>query len=143
MNNPYEAAKAFATEFGQAEYALKRSGYLRKDKDVAEADWDAFARDLGADFFLAVVDKQIAKTLIGEPPRRLLATMEWSPEESVPFTNVQELIVQGVCRVRNSFLHGEKFTGGPEGQWDRDTILVKEAHVVLKEAITWSHLVKD
>jgi hypothetical protein len=142
MNNPYQAARAFATEFGQAEYALKRSGYLRKGKDLAEADWDAFARDLGADFFSAVVAKGNAKTLIGEPPRRLLSSMQWSPEKPVRLTNVHELIIQGVCRVRNSFLHGEKFTGGPEGQWFRDTTLVREAHVVLKEAIAWSHLIK-
>src|SRR3569833_1069 len=124
MDNPYEAAKAFAIEFGQTEYALKRSGYLRKNRDVAEADWDTFARDLGVDFFSAIVSEQVANTLIGEPPRRLLATMEWSPRKTAPLTSVQELIVQGVWRVRKSFLHGEKFTGGPEGQWDRDTVLI-------------------
>lgn len=143
MNNPYDAAKAFAAEFGAAEYKLKRSGYIRKGKDVAEADWEAFARELGTEFFSAVVDKQIAKTLIDEPPRRLLATMEWSPEKPVPLTNVHELIVQGVCRVRNSYLHGEKFTGGPVGQWDRDLSLVKEAHAVLKAAIVWPQHIKD
>lgn len=62
MNNPYEVAAVFARSFGDAEYALKRAGYLRKNKDVAEADWDAFARDLGSEFFAAIVDKGIAKT---------------------------------------------------------------------------------
>ena len=143
MDNPNDVARAFAADYGQAEYALKRSGYLRKGKDVAEADWDAFARDLGAGFFKSVVDKQIAKTLIGEPPRRLLATLQWSPEIPLPLTNVHDLIVQGVCRVRNSYHHGEKFVGGPEGQFERDKTLVGEAHRVLREAIAWSHLIKD
>lgn len=138
--NPYEIAKAFALDFGRAEYALKRSKYLRKNKDTAEADWDSFARDLGADFFGYVVAHGLAKTLVGDPPRRLMANMEWSPVKTSPLSDVHQLIVQGVCRVRNSLLHGEKFTGGPEGQWARDLTLITEAHVVLKEAITFSHL---
>lgn len=142
-DDPRKAAKAFTTEYGLAEYALKRSGYLRKGKQVAEADWDAFARDLGPEFFKAMVDKQIAKTLIGVPPRRLLANLQWAPDIPVPLTNVHDLIVQGVCRVRNSYHHGEKFVGGPEGQFQRDKVLIDEAHAVLREAIAWSHLIKD
>lgn len=133
MHDPHEVAGAF----GDAEYALKRSSRLRQNKDVAEADWDAFARDLGPDFFTTIVDKGIAKTLISEPPRRLMNDLQWAPEIPTPFTNVQELIVQGVCRVRNSYLHGEKFRSGPNGQWERDVTLIQEAHAVLGEAITW------
>jgi len=137
LHNPYEVAGAFAKMFGEAEYALKRSGRLRQNKEVAEADWDAFACDLGPDFFAAIVDKGIAKTLIGEPPRRLMNDLQWAPEIPIPLTNVHELIVQGVCRVRNSYLHGEKFRGGPNGQWERDANLIMEAHAVLDEAIAW------
>lgn len=143
MENPYETAKAFAFEFGRTEYALKRSGYLRKNKDLAEADWDSFAGDLGADFFTYIIEMGIAKTLIGDPPRRLMADMTWSPEKTTALTSGHELIVQGVCRVRNSFLHGEKFTGGPEGQWDRDLTLVKEAHAVLTEAMAFGHITHE
>lgn len=135
MTNPYEAANAFITTFRETEYALKRGGYRRKNKSVAEADWDAFATALGQEFFDCVVEAGIAKTLIGEPPRRLLENMQWSPVVPVPLTNTIELVVQGVCRVRNSYIHGEKFTGGPEGQWERDHILVTEAHMVLVAAV--------
>ena len=137
MDNPYEIAGAFARTFGEAEFALKRSGLLRQNKNVAEADWDAFARDLGPDFFAAIMEKGIAKTLISEPPRRLMNDLQWAPETPSPFTNVQELIVQGVCRVRNSYLHGEKFKGGPDGQWERDATLIRESHAVLDVAIAW------
>lgn len=140
MTDPYEAARSFATEFGKTEYALKRSGFLRKGRDVAEPDWDAYARALGAEFFAAIVNQGSATTLIDEPPRRLLSNMKWSPERPAPLTNVHQLIVQGVCRVRNSYIHGEKFTGGPDNQWDRDLTLITEAHAVLKAAIAWSHL---
>ena len=69
--------------------------------------------------------------------------MEWSPEKPTPLTNVHELVVQGVCRVRNSYVHGEKFTGGPDHQWDRDLTLITEAHAVLRAALAWSHLLDD
>lgn len=137
MDNPYVVAAAFAVQFGDTEYALKRSGRMRPDRESAEADWDAFARDLGPKFFEEVVSSGIAKTLIGEPPRRLMNDLVWAPEIPVPLTNVHELIVQGVCRVRNSYLHGEKFRGGPDGQWERDVKLIKEAHAVLRAAIAW------
>jgi hypothetical protein len=135
MKNPYKEAEDFARTFRQTEHALKRSGYLRKDKDIAEADWDEFAKKLGPDFFQHVIASGIAITLVGDPPRRLLASMEWSPEKTKPLTNVAQLIVNGVCRVRNSYLHGEKFVGGPEGQFQRDATLVSEAHAVLREAV--------
>ncbi|WP_447929915.1 hypothetical protein [Sphingopyxis fribergensis] len=135
MVNPLTAADAFAADFRRAEFFLKRSGYRREHKEIAEADWDAVARTLGADFFREVVDAGLANTLIGSPPRRLLATMEWAPANPEPLTNVAQLIVNGVCRVRNSYIHGEKFVGGPEGQWDRDKTLLREAHAVLKAAM--------
>lgn len=132
--NPHAAAAAFAEDFRRAEYALKRSGYLRK-RDVAEADWDAVARELGPAFHDRVVALGIAPTLVRRPPRRLMSDLTWGPDEPAPLANAAQLIVNGVCRVRNSYIHGEKFTGGPEGQWDRDLALVTEAHVVLTLAI--------
>lgn len=130
VTNPHAAAAAFAEDFRRAEYALKRSGYLR-NRDVAEADWDRVVRDLGSAFHERVVSMGVAPTLIGRPPRRLMADLTWGPDEPAPLANVAQLIVNGMCRVRNSYVHGEKFTGGPEGQWDRDLALVTEAHAVL------------
>ena len=135
MTNPYKEAEEFARTFAQTEYALKRSGYLRKGRDIAEADWDEFAKKLGPDFFQRIMASGIAIRLVSDPPRRLLANMEWSPEETQPLKNVAQLILNGVCRVRNSYLHGEKFVGGPNGQFDRDATLVSEAHAVLREAV--------
>ena len=98
MINPYQAAEAFVTDFRHMEYALKRSGYLRKGKEVAEADWAFFAKDLGPEFFEHVMTIEIAKNLIGHPPRRLLTTMQWSPLNPPPLNNVAQLMVNGVCR---------------------------------------------
>ncbi|MBY3150283.1 hypothetical protein HFO63_32780 [Rhizobium laguerreae] len=135
MTNPYIVAEAFIRDFRAMEYALKRSEFRRQDREVAEPNWDLFAQSLGSAFFDHVVASGIAKTLIGNPPRRLLTDMSWSPINPTPLINVAQLIVNGVCRVRNSYVHGEKFTGGPEGQWERDVMLILEAHAVLKEAM--------
>lgn len=138
MPHPQYIADAFVAEFRHVEYALKRSGYLRKDKEIAEADWGLFANELGQPFFDRIKEKGIATNLIGKPPRRLLSTMMWSPEQLTPLTNVTQLMINGVCRVRNSYIHGEKLTGGPEQQWERDVTLVSEAHAVLREAIAFA-----
>jgi hypothetical protein len=135
MSNPGRLAEEFTADFRRMEYTLKRSGFLRKNRNVAEADWHLLASQLGSAFFDRIVAAGIAKTLIGEPPRRLLSDMKWSPPNPDPLTNVTQLLIEGVCRVRNSYIHGEKFTGGPEGQWKRDARLVVEAHAVLREAI--------
>lgn len=138
MSNPYEIAEAFAADFRAMEYSMKRSGFRRKGKAVAEADWDLFAQSLGPAFYDHVVQQGIAAQLIGRPPRRLMADMQWSPQTTIPLANVAQLIINGVCRVRNSYIHGEKFTGGPEGQWERDAVLVEEAHAVLKLAMIFA-----
>ncbi|MGF1630202.1 MAG: hypothetical protein ACFCUT_12090 [Kiloniellaceae bacterium] len=138
MVDPYKAAEAFVADFREMEYVLKRSGYRRRNKKAAEADWELFANNLGLAFFEHVVATEIAKTLIGHPPRRLLADMQWSPPNPAPLTNVSQLMIGGVCRVRNSYIHGEKFRGGPEGQWERDTRLITEAHAVLREAMEYA-----
>jgi hypothetical protein len=133
MRNPYEVGQEFATLFGSMERALKRSNYLR-DRAAAEADWNKFARDLGPDFFEHVKRSRLAETLLSEPPRKLVKEgLKWEPEIAKPLANVTELFEQGVCRVRNNFLHGEKFVGG-SGNWERDATLVYEALMVLREA---------
>lgn len=47
MTDTHIRCEAFIREFRSAEYALKRSGFRRLDRDVAEADWDRFAQTLG------------------------------------------------------------------------------------------------
>lgn len=80
LTNPYIELEAFAPIFRQTKYALKRSGYLRKNKDTAEADWNAVAKKLGPEFFKHIVASGIAITLVSDPPQRLLADMMWACE---------------------------------------------------------------
>lgn len=136
MSNPYEIADEFAKEFAKFEYALKRGGFLLTKAQDARADWGRFAEALGAMFFTDVEVKNIAPTILSYPPRKLMQDgLKWMPENPPPVTTVVELMEKGVCRIRNSYLHGEKFTGGPDkAQWERDAKLVSEALAVLREA---------
>ncbi|RUW21857.1 hypothetical protein EN858_22630 [Mesorhizobium sp. M4B.F.Ca.ET.215.01.1.1] len=133
MSDPYDDGRELARLFGRFEHALKRTGFLKNRSD-AQADWDAFAKALGPTFFADVVNAGVAATLVGDPPRKLMSEgLTWQPEHPTPLANVHQLIVQGVCRVRNSYVHGEKFQGGSE-TWARDATLVGEALAVLREA---------
>jgi hypothetical protein len=133
--SPYTVGARFAALFGRFEFALKRGGFL-SNKNVAQADWTKFARWLGQDFFDHVVKSNLATNLLNDPPRKLMRDgLTWMPRKPAPLRDVEELFVQGVCRVRNSYMHGEKFVGGPDAnQWERDVQLVRDALAVLSEA---------
>jgi hypothetical protein len=112
---------------------LKRTGFL-KGRRHAEANWEKFTRALGEPFFAEVRQAGIAEILIQEPPRTLMADgLRWEPERPEPLTNVLDLFVKGVCKVRNSYVHGEKFVGG-DRDFQRDAQLVREALSVLELA---------
>jgi hypothetical protein len=136
MANPYEDALALRLLFSQFEYALKNTGYLKVNREDAEADWDRFAHDLGPGFYEEIQQSGVAQTLLLLPPRKQKAAgLAWGPEQPAPLKNVVELFVVGVCRVRNNYLHGGKFVGsGNAADWNRDALLVEEALAVLRAA---------
>ncbi len=134
MTNIDEIKLEFLELFGNLEQEIKRKGYLRNRPD-AQANWHKFAQNfLGDIFFSQVNEKGIADTLISEPPRKLMAEgLQWIPETPNSLSNTEELIIIGVCRIRNNFFHGEKFVGEPSlDNWERDIVLVTEALAVLK-----------
>lgn len=123
---------AFIILFGEYEFTLKRRGFLQSGLDHAQADWNAFSRYLGQDFFEKVREAGIANTLIHTPPGKLMRELNWKRPDR-PLATTQELLVQGVCRVRNSVAHGEKGRPG-EAQSARNAALVAEAFAVLELA---------
>jgi hypothetical protein len=132
--NPHDDARKLEDLYGRFEHALKRSGHLKKGRPDAQADWESFARILGEQFFEEVASSGIADTLLNDPPRKLMAeSLSWQPKQPLQLTNVAALFVQGVCRVRHSYVHYEKFVSDGE-QWERDAKLVHEALEVLRLA---------
>jgi hypothetical protein len=132
-SDPFMDGEQLAALFRHFEHVLKRTGFL-KARRRAEADWSRFAASLGEAFFEEVQRGGIAQMLIQEPPRTLMADgLRWEPEWPEPLRNVEDLFVKGVCKVRNSYVHGEKFVGG-DRTFERDARLVGEALRVLELA---------
>ena len=129
-----DEARKFADLYGRFEYALKRTGHLKKGRPNAQADWASFAGSLGAAFFEEVRSSGVANILINDPPRKQMSEgLKWTRSEPAKLNSVEELFLQGVCRVRNSYAHGEKFKGNP-AQSERDAKLVSDALTVLNLA---------
>jgi hypothetical protein len=133
-------AQTFRDLFARLENALRRSGYSRNDQRRAVVDWHRFAGELGDPFFVNVCKSGNAATLIAEPPRAKHREGGWQPVVQLPVRDVTELIVRGVCQVRNNIVHGEKYVD-PEGP--RADTLVREAHWVLEQAINAHPVAKE
>jgi len=128
-----EIAREFGDLFSQYEHALKRCGFLRPNRADAQADWRSFASTLGQEFFDEVAARKIAENLIDRPPGKLMREgLNWERPDR-PLEDAVALFERGVCRVRNSLFHGEKFVGDM-AQLQRDRVLVVEATAVLKAA---------
>ncbi|MFM9850561.1 MAG: hypothetical protein ACKVP3_25950 [Hyphomicrobiaceae bacterium] len=128
-----DAAYAFTDLYGGVENALRETGFCKEHLERADADWAGFAKDkLGEGFFEEVQKSGLAKTLIeGRPRKQMKEDLVWKPDEARPITNVTELIVNGVCQVRNHIDHRQKFRGDEESQ-KRDFALIADAHQVLE-----------
>ena len=128
-----DVAYAFTDLYGRVENALRKTGFCKKDVERADADWNRFAKDkLGDEFFKEVQKSGLAKTLVeGRPRKQMKEGLVWKPDEALPITNVTELIVNGVCQVRNHIDHHQKFRGDEESQ-KRDLALISDAHQVLE-----------
>lgn len=136
-HRPYpEAAYEFTDLYGRVEDALRKLGICKKNRDNAEADWEAFAREkLGEDFFKEVKKSGKASTLIaGRPRKQMKEGLAWQPEEPKAIANVTELIVNGVCQVRNHINHHQKFQGDDAAR-KRDLALIEDSRRVLEMAI--------
>jgi len=116
------------------EGALTKAGHRKVDQRLAKADWDAFAKTLGPEFFVQIRDSHRADTLLSEPPRRRMNEgFNWHPEHPQPIKDTQDLFRRGVCQVRHNLAHGEKFSVTGES-WDRDVALVEGSLSVLRLA---------
>lgn len=127
-----EHATAFTALFARVEHALRRTGYARADQDRAVVDWRKFAKELGDGFFTYVCKSRRAVTLVGEPPRIYHRDRGMLPKVQKPIKDVEQLFTRGVCQVRNSIVHGEKYV---DFATPRDDALVNEANWVLEQAV--------
>jgi hypothetical protein len=129
--HPRPKREAFLELFGRFEYAMKRQGFHKANRERSEADWTAFAESLEDSFFDQIQAAGLADTLINSPPGRLMRDGPNWRRPDAPLADTRSLFVEGVCRVRNSLVHGEKYMGDDQ-QRLRDNRLVEEAFMVLE-----------
>ncbi len=124
-----DVAFHFMTTFARFEEALKRVGYLKNTR-AAQADWDAFARDLAPEFFDEVRQAPEAATLVTRPPKARLVSQqgfEWGEPQSI--TDAVSLF-NALRRARNNLYHGNKFIGDPDGDQRGEQLLVESLWVL-------------
>lgn len=130
---------SFFGAFAHAEFDLKRAGLIKRGKEDASADWDAFARSIRGKFKREQSDafKAAWKLLLSSPPRKQVAragVLSLKQESRPERTLDEEYGLLLVRRIRNNLFHGAKFLiGGNQSARDRD--LVAAAHAVLGVAI--------
>lgn len=126
-----QLAWSFFVLFARAEYALKRSGFLKK-KSIAEADWGAFAREIRVVPSPATI---AAAYLREHPPRRqeqVDRVLRWSdPIQPGDGEHELEFVCRCICTVRNNLFHGGKFQDGPISEPTRDHDLLRFASEVV------------
>lgn len=138
-------AIVFFIVFSRFECALKRSAdYAAPGGNVkVNANWDAFASDLGNGFFEEVIAQGLAPDLVHRPPKLQVMLPDggglgW--RDTAVVTNSVELFL-AIRRARNNLVHGAKYRDQATGQVDpiegseRDERLLDQALAVLGLAL--------
>jgi len=135
--------------FSRFEYALKRAGYFKSDKNNGvKPDWDRFASGLKEHFNYSV-NKELTCSidyLKNKPPlRQILKNNEFGWEDTGDDQR-QPLIIMLICyikRVRNNLFHGGKFPLRPIEETARDCLLLNSSLTILNECLRLSPIVRN
>jgi len=126
----------FSKIYEAFEYALVRDEFRIAASHEARPDWIKFSQAVLRDeFFEEVRLKDLARTLISKPPRKLLnrdGAAEWDIEVAA-VTNTLGLI-HAVRQVRHNLRHGNKYIGDDE-EIRRSDALISDAINVLNLAL--------
>ena len=126
----------FFWKFSVFECALKRSGFLKKKKKIAEPDWDDFASKID-DQFNALDSpgfREAVAKIIRLSPRRLMnreLKLKWEPMER-ELNQTDAVYVSRLLRnVRNNLFHGGKYPDGQQFEIARDREILRTALTIL------------
>ncbi len=104
----------FFTAFSRFEYALKTSGFAKRDHRAAKPDWDHFVESFSGHFD-PTADPHLEEAvnyLTSSPPRRQVLegqTLQWEDTPRRENEDLLAYIVRLVKTVRNNLFHGAKF----------------------------------
>jgi hypothetical protein len=126
--------------FSGMEHALKTVGLSREPGGYVEADWDAFARLIAAEFQKLQEQPLLdaVSFLVTAPARREVTTAAGSGWKSLSRSqglSDMEWLLRIVRQVRNNYFHGGKHSSKAPVEPGRDQRLVESALTVLMACI--------
>jgi hypothetical protein len=129
----------FLLVFSRFEYALKRAGFLVKNKKDAEADWDCFVQSIRSTLRSAPTpDFADACTYLREhPPSKQInshGALDWQSIVIGDGESQEAFILRAVRVLRNNLFHGGKYPAGPRQDVARDHALLDASLVVLERS---------
>lgn len=139
----HEPVFAFFAVFSRFEYALKRSGFLKRDAGRAEPNWDAFVNSLGGRL-VRVGDAQFIEArriLLSKPPKTQVVAqgqLGWQDTEPRRGESEERYLLRLVRTVRNNLFHGGKYPFGPVEEASRDKQLLRASNAILQACLALS-----
>jgi hypothetical protein len=121
--------------FARFEYALKQSGFLKKD-ERAKANWECFADSINAELICItdIYEFKIAAGYLKEFPPKIQIKYEENGETKLkwvcqkPTGNEARVLTEYIKRVRNNLFHGGKAPFDPK----RDILLINHTITILR-----------
>jgi hypothetical protein len=133
--------------FSRFEYALKRTKFLKSDRDHAETDWDAFAAKIKQHYDPNETPElaRAVSYLLSSPPKRQIVeedkSLGWEKDKGGNDTSIHRVLVL-VRRARNNLFHGGKYPLEPLPEPARDTQLLESSMIVLTACLGWHEEVR-
>lgn len=127
----------FFITFSRFEYTLKSTGFLKKNTNKAEPNWEEFVKSIRPQFEQSEREERLIKAidyLEKNPPKTqsiLTGQLKWEErqfDENIPLINKLSILIRGV---RNNLFHGGKYQTSYEKDVVRDYDLLKSSLIVL------------
>lgn len=139
LNLDKKTVTKFFFFFSLFEFALKRAGYLRKDRK-AKPDWQKFISDNESNFDPKKTDilRDAYEYLLKKPPKeQVVHKGKLNFDVPTKFKNMSHFgkAVLAVTTVRNNLFHGGKYSSGPVSDPARDPKLLKNCMILLDEML--------
>ncbi len=142
LNINKDLVTGFMIMFSRFEYALKKSHYCKKGlSGEAGPDWFEFAKDHDNLFETEKNPnlKAAIQYLLQNPPKRQVVNNDGRLDWKKRKLNSKALLENLVCSVngvRNNLFHGGKFESGSVEDPARNTMLLENCIIVLRECLS-------
>jgi hypothetical protein len=129
INIDRELLADFFMTFARAEYALKKAGYLKGDRQGRPIiQWDDFAESI-ANSILNAKEPEVQKAieyLANNPPARQVVrngSLTWQARKAPNAHKDAVFLIRSITTVRNNLFHGGKRIEGRVSERDRQLLL--------------------